>query len=106
MRASILWLILGMTAVTFLPRLLPMALLSRFKLSPRLRLALSLVPVAILSALVAPSLFASDQSALAFQPLPLLAAVPVVALSLRTRKLWLAVLTGMLAYWLLGFIIK
>jgi branched-subunit amino acid transport protein len=49
-----LLLILGMAAVTYLPRLLPMAFLPRKKLPKRLRHFLSCIPFAALGALIIP----------------------------------------------------
>ncbi len=106
MRLSILLLILGMAAVTFLSRFLPMALLAHRELPPSMKRALSFLPVAILAALTAPSLFTSETRAFTLAPQALLAAVPVALVSVKTRSLWLAVIVGMLAYWLLGLIFQ
>ena len=49
-----LTLILGMAAVTYVPRLLPMVLLPGKKLPKRLRRFLSCIPFAVLGALIIP----------------------------------------------------
>jgi branched-subunit amino acid transport protein len=106
MRLDILWLLLGMTAVTFLPRFLPLALLAHRELNPALKRALGFLPVSILAALTAPSLFSDQSHAFTLTPQVLFAAVPVALVSLKTRSLWLAVVVGMLSYWLLSFIFQ
>ncbi len=105
MRLEILGLILGMAAVTFLPRFLPLALFAHREINPAVKRALSFLPVAILAALTAPSLFTSEGRSFTLDPQVLLAGVPVALVSVRTRSIWLAVITGMLAYWLLGLIL-
>jgi branched-subunit amino acid transport protein len=97
-------LILGMGLVTFFPRFLPMAFLSRWVLPQRVRIGLSYFPVAILSAIVFPTLF-SDGNQIAIQPSYLLAALPVFLFSWKVKSLWGSVLLGMAIYWLLGFIL-
>ena len=52
--------ICGMGAVTYLPRLLPMLLLSDRRLSPWIARWLSFVPATVLSALLAPGLLCRD----------------------------------------------
>ncbi|SKA92583.1 Branched-chain amino acid transport protein [Paucidesulfovibrio gracilis DSM 16080] len=52
--------IVGMALVTYIPRALPVLALSSRSLSPGLRRFLSYVPVAVLSALLVPSLLAPD----------------------------------------------
>ncbi len=92
-----------MMLVTYLPRALPMLVLSRFQLPIRLRLWLEFVPVAIMSALVMPELLAPKGSLLLSAQNPyLLAAVPAMLVSWRTRNLALTVVAGMFTFWLLS----
>jgi branched-subunit amino acid transport protein len=64
-----------------------------------------LIPVAILSALLAPSLFTDAATrSLAFGKLELLVAVPTLIFALKTRSLGGTVLVGMLLYWLGGMV--
>ncbi len=104
MRESMLILILGMGLVTFFPRFLPMAFLSRWVPPQRVRIGLSYFPVAILSAIVFPTLF-SDGNQVGIQPSYLLAALPVFLFSWKVKSLWGSVLLGIAIYWLLGFIL-
>ena len=104
MRGSILGIILGMAFVTFLPRFLPMAFLSKWILPEKVEIGLSYIPVAILSAIVFPVLF-SDGAKIGIYPQYVLAAFPVFIFAWKIKSLWGSVVLGMLIYWLLGFLI-
>jgi branched-subunit amino acid transport protein len=88
--------ILGMAVVTYIPRLVPVLLLSSTKLPKFMETWLRLVPVAVLTSLVAPSLFIQGE-ALAVGPenLFLWAAIPTGLVAWRTKNLFLSVLMGM-----------
>lgn len=97
MRMEILLIFAGMTAVTYLPRMLPLVILSRLELPPLIKLWLSYVPVAVLAALLAPSLVAPERAlAITWHNAYLLAAVPSLAVALRTRNLMWTVLVGII----------
>lgn len=98
-----LFLFAGMGLVTYLPRALPLLYLAHKKMPEWFIDWLSLIPVAILSALIAPSLFtdAATRSP-EFGKLELLVAIPTMLFSLKTRSLGGTVLVGMLLYWLGG----
>lgn len=97
-----LWLILGMGIVTYLPRVLPLVLLAERNLPAGLRDWLSLIPVAILAALLAPGLLIdSSARTLSLGKPELLAAIPTLLLALRTRSLGASVIFGMGFYWLI-----
>lgn len=96
-----LWLLLGMGAVTYLPRLLPLVALADRTLPQGVRDWLGLIPVAILAALLAPALFVDGaRHTLSFTRPELFAAVPTLLLALRTRSLGGAVAVGMGTFWL------
>jgi branched-subunit amino acid transport protein len=93
-------LILCMGVVTYLPRMLPLVALSRTRLPVWFTEWLELIPVAILSALLAPTLFAdSAQRSMALGKPELLAALPTLLFALKTRSLAGTVLVGMFCYW-------
>lgn len=95
----------GMGLVTYLPRALPLLYLSQKKLPQWLIDWLSLIPVAILSALLAPALFANATTRnLDFGKPELIVAIPTLLFALKTRSLGGTVLVGMVLYWLIGFI--
>ncbi len=98
-----LFLFGGMGLVTYLPRTLPLLYLAHKQLPQWLIDWLSLIPVAILSALLAPSLMTDRATRqLEFGKLELLVAIPTLIFALKTRSLGGTVLVGMLLYWLGG----
>jgi branched-subunit amino acid transport protein len=100
-RPEILGLILACAAVTAVPRVVPLVLLSKIDL-PRWLLAwFAYVPVAVLAALLAIEvLVVEGKPALTGNP-ALLAIVPALAVAGLTRSLIGTVLAGVAAYWLL-----
>jgi branched-subunit amino acid transport protein len=106
MKMETFGIILGMAAVTFVPRFLPMALLTKWALPEKMKQGLDYMPTAILSAIVFPLLFFdSTSSSFMIKPQILLSALPVFVFSWRVRSVWGAVLLGMAIYWGLGFIL-
>jgi branched-subunit amino acid transport protein len=98
-------LLFGMAAVTYVPRWLPLWLLSGRSL-PRWFLDwLSLIPVAVLSALLLPELIISGPPR-QLDPLnpKFFVAIPTFLVAAKTKSLLWAVLTGMVLYWLAGTI--
>jgi branched-subunit amino acid transport protein len=96
-------LVAGMGLVTYLPRLLPLALLSRRELPTWAAEWLDLVPAALLGALVAPVLLAEPEArALDLTRRELWVALPTVLFAWRTRSLAGTVLLGMALYWAAG----
>ncbi|KXG10090.1 AzlD domain-containing protein [Anoxybacillus rupiensis] len=61
MRYDIIWMIIGMGMVTYIPRMLPLAVFHRVKLPPFLQGVLKNVPYAILGALIVPGIFLLDE---------------------------------------------
>ncbi|KTB48242.1 putative membrane protein [Dehalogenimonas alkenigignens] len=104
MRPEMLLLFLGMAAVTFLPRFLPMVLVSRLTIPDRAKVFLEYVPVAVLSALVFPAVFAGDGGAVGAEPRLLLSAAAVLLFAWKVRNLFGSVVLGMAAYWALGLL--
>jgi len=94
-------LLLGMGAVTYIPRWLPMFFLSGKKLPQWFVDWLDLIPVAILSALLLPALITSGEPRhLEIFQSKLLVAIPTFLFALKTRSLAGTVLVGMGLYWL------
>ena len=95
----------GMGLVTYLPRWLPLFYLTQRKLPPWLVDWLSLIPVAILSALLAPILLTDQTSrSLDIGKPELIVAVPTLLFALRTKNMGATVLVGMGLYWLYGLL--
>ena len=88
--------IVGMGLVTYLPRLLPMLLLSGRQLAPWITRWLSFVPATVLAALLAPGLICPDGGLdLSLDNLFLLAAFPTFFVAFRFQSFFGTVATGM-----------
>jgi len=92
---------MGMWFVTFVPRWLPIFLLSNRKLPKWLTQGLDMIPVALLSAIVFPTLFISGNN-MDFSRTELLAAAPTLVIAYTSRSLLGTILGGMLFYWMAG----
>jgi branched-subunit amino acid transport protein len=104
-RAQTVWLLLGMAAVTFLPRFIPLALWRRRPVPEKIARLLHFMPVSIMAAIVFPALLSWAGGKPSVDPLLLASAVPVFIFAVKTKNLWGAVLIGMACYWALGLII-
>jgi branched-subunit amino acid transport protein len=94
--------LVGMGLVTYLPRLLPVWLLSSRRLPAAVVTWLRYVPASVLAAMLFPAIF-TQQGALNLQPgnLSLWAALPTLLVAWKTRSLFYAVVTGIAAIALL-----
>ncbi len=92
---TIFLILLGMAAVTYLPRLLPVWLLSSRQLPPQLVTWLRHVPVAVLSVMLLPALLVPDDRLdLGLNNLFLWAAIPTFLVAIKTRSLFATVVVG------------
>lgn len=58
-----IWLlILGMTAVTYIPRMLPSVLIEKLKFGPKMEKFLNLIPYTAMAALIFPGVFTVDSA--------------------------------------------
>lgn len=90
-------MILGMWVVNYLPRVFPMVVLSKVEIPERVITWLSFVPAAVLAAIVVPSLvMPNGQVELTWQNPYILAAVPAIAVAIKTQSLVWTLLLGML----------
>lgn len=95
--------VLGMAAVTYVPRWVPLVVLARRRIPSWLLEGLDLIPAAVLSALVLPSLVTAGEPRLLVILEPkLLVAVPTFLFALKTRSLGGTVVVGMGLYWAAG----
>lgn len=95
-------LILGMAAVTYIPRLLPLWLLSDRDLHPAFMRWLQMVPPAVLAALLAPPLFLREEAGaqtlfLSPDNIFLIAAVPTFLVAFTAKSFFGTVAAGMVA---------
>jgi branched-subunit amino acid transport protein len=105
MKQEMLWLLLGMAGVTFLPRFLPMVFLTRWAIPEKMKIGLDYIPVAILSAIVFPMLFFTGKGKVEMEPHLLLSAISVFIFAYKMKNLWGSIILGMLVYWGLGFVL-
>ena len=95
--------ICGMGLVTFLPRWLPLAYLTKRSLPSWLVEWLDLIPAAILSALLLPELLTGSTLRILDLTRPeLVVAVPTFIFAIFTKSLGGTVIVGMLLFWLAG----
>jgi branched-subunit amino acid transport protein len=88
--------ILGMGLVTYLPRLMPVLVLSSRSLPAVVVDWLRYVPPAVLAALLLPSLLLKEGSlGISINNLFLMAAIPTFIVAWKTRSLFASVVTGM-----------
>ena len=102
MKTEILFLIIGMALVTYIPRALPAVLIGKLKFSPKFEKFLKLIPYTAMAALIFPGVFIVDESRLYIGIAGALAAgilawfkKPIIVCVLS------AVVVDMLLYWLI-----
>ena len=104
MTDAYIWLtMVGMGAVTFITRLLPIVLLEKLRLNCAWQRALRFVPPAVFAAIIVPELTAGGQAVLsAAGAVRLPAAMLAAVVAGRTRSVLLTISTGMAALWLMS----
>ena len=101
-RWEIVAIILGSAAVTFVPRVLPLMVMSRFALPEWVMKWLGYVPVAVMAAMVAQEVLTQNgQLALRPDHPELWAAVLALLAAILSRSLLVTVLSGVIALMLL-----
>ncbi len=98
-------IILGMSIVTYLPRVLPIIVLTKVKTPEWFMRWLKYIPTAVLAALLAPELLVSGGTLeLSLKNKNLLAAVPCFMVAYKTKNLFVTVVTGIVSMLLLNLI--
>ena len=105
MENTLIWVILGMAAVTFIPRMIPMVFLADREVPQWVNEWLGYIPVAVLAALLFPSLFIRNDQIAIIDNSYLFAAVPTFIIGLWTKNIFATVLTGMISVVLFRLII-
>ncbi len=97
MSQGLLWvtiIIIGLLALGF--RLSFMVFMGKMRVSPMAQQALRFVPVAVLSALIAPALFFPSGSLdVSFSNIRLIAGILAILVAWRTKNVLLTIFTGM-----------
>jgi len=100
-----LWItMLAAGAITFAIRLSFIGAAGRFDVPPWFIRLLRFVPVAALSALVWPDLLVGEEGVMTTQP-RLVAGLAAALIAWTTRSVMLTIATGMLALWLLQWLV-
>lgn len=95
--SSIYLMIIGISLVSILPRILPVALFSRFEFPDILERWLSFVAPSVLGALMAVSVLAPEGKIfISFNNLYIWAFIPTLLVAVRTRSLFYTLLTGII----------
>ncbi|RAK11855.1 branched-subunit amino acid transport protein [Halanaerobium saccharolyticum] len=98
-------MIVGMVIVTFIPRVLPLALLGKKELPEKVVLWLSFIPAAVLAALLAPSILLKNGSLyLSLENTSLIAFFPTLLVAYKTKSIFYTVSGGLIFYLLISFL--
>ena len=93
------WLIVAMTALTFLPRYIPLALAGKIHIPPLLVQALEFVPIAVLTAIIVQvSLVREGEVLLSTENHYLIASVLAFVTALVSRHLMLTIVVGLVVF--------
>ncbi|MBZ4646944.1 MAG: hypothetical protein PWR27_1077 [Petroclostridium sp.] len=105
MEQKIILAIIGMSLVTYIPRMLPLVILSKFEMHPLFLKWLKYIPVAVLSALLVPGILLSDKNlAVSLDNKNFLASIPCFLVAAKTKNLFFTVLAGIVSMFLLKLI--
>ncbi|MEY9095233.1 AzlD domain-containing protein [Paenibacillus sp. RC84] len=105
-RLSFLLIILGCTAVTFLPRIIPFIVIRNINLPKVAVKWLSYVPVCIFTALIVESFIKEDESLPAIDWSVLTAIIPTLAAAVWTKSLSVTVIVGIVSMAAVRFLIS
>lgn len=103
MERNIILAILASALVTALMRMVPILLLSRFRLAPPLQQWLSFIPSAIMAAIIAAELMGKPALTSSGISISLLAALLATIAGVVTRSLFATVIAGMVAFSALSY---
>lgn len=85
-----------MAFVTFIPRVIPLMILSRFTLPEWAMRWLHYVPISVIAALIGQEIFMLDGQLTSFKDnIELFAAIPTFIIAMITRSLFITVISGM-----------
>ncbi|MGL4720754.1 MAG: AzlD domain-containing protein [Kluyvera intermedia] len=105
MERNILVAILASAAVTALMRVVPVLLLSRFRMPPALQQWLSFIPAAIMAAIITAELVGKPAVTSSGISVSLLAAAVATLVGIISRSLFATVIAGMVAFTGLSYLL-
>ncbi|NQX69103.1 AzlD domain-containing protein [Paenibacillus alba] len=101
-RWYIVWIIIGTSIVTLIPRVIPLLVLSRIQIPEWAMRWLNYVPIAVMAALVGEELMMQDGKLVSFHNnLELIASIPTFVTAMLTRSLLGTVVVGIISLMLL-----
>lgn len=99
---DLLLIFLGMMLVTYLPRAFPLTILSKLSLHPYVLQILYYIPIAILGALLFPTVLMNDGNIdISLGNYQLIAAILTVIVAFSFKKLFLTIMSGVIFMFLL-----
>ncbi len=99
---DILLIFFGMMVVTYIPRALPLTILSKISLHPFILQILYYIPIAILGALLFPTVLMNDGNIdISLGNYKLIAAVLTTIVAFSFKKLFLTIMSGVIFMFLL-----
>ncbi|MEK3889513.1 AzlD domain-containing protein [Bacillus sp. FSL K6-3431] len=91
---SMVWLVLGCTIVTLIPRIIPFVFVKKVQLPDAVLKWLSFIPVCILTALVVENILLKTEQSLSIDWPVVIALIPTLIVALWTKSLSLTVIVG------------
>ncbi|MDO4721053.1 MAG: AzlD domain-containing protein [Peptostreptococcaceae bacterium] len=89
--------IIGMFVATYLPRILPLMLFSKYAQDEKFNRFIKYIPTAVFVALIVKDVFfAEDKANFSFRNIYFLPAILVLWISLRYRSIGLSIITGVI----------
>lgn len=97
----------GMFLVTYVPRFIPAFGLSKVELPDIIKSYLEYITVAVLSALLFPTIFMKGNHLfISYKNIFLIASIPTVLVAYKSRKLFSPVIVGIISYILISLLIN
>jgi branched-subunit amino acid transport protein len=105
-RWGVFLIILGSAYVTFIPRVVPLMVLSRFELPAWAMRWLNYVPISVIAALIGQEIFIHDGKIISLTSnIQFFAAIPTFFIAIKTRSLLGTVLGGIISIIVLRFFV-
>ncbi len=107
MGENYLLMLVGMLLVTYIPRVLPLLILTRMEIPDIIIRWLRFIPVAILAALLTPGILIVDGILMfSYYNIFLIAAIPTFSVAIYKKNIFLTVITGMISVVLLSYFLN
>lgn len=104
-RWSVFLIILVSAIVTFIPRVVPLMVLSRFELPEWVMRWLNYVPISVIAALIGQEIFIHDGKIVSLTSnIEFFASIPTFFIAIKTRSLMGTVLGGIISIIVLSFL--